>query len=452
MIKLAVGGYHKMKCRYCGHEIPDGMLYCEECGKEVRIVPDYNPLDDMLTAQVKGAISGENDYSEDDIYESVRNTTAMGRSTGAGRYTSAGRGTGTGRNGAPGNTAGRSAAGRNTAGRNTSGRRNTSGGSLPERERRRRQAERKKALRRKRRQRALIILAVLAVAVIAACFAIYQTSYAGIVNKGYKAIESKEYDKSAQYFQKAIAKNGKKAEAYAGLAKVYTKQDDLDKAESVFLNAIDKQPKNTDIYEACVQFYMDTDQKAEISLLLEDAQDNVRETLAGYFVKGPKFSLDDSETFEDVQELSLSAGNGCTIYYTTDETDPTVKSTKYAEPIQIGEGETVVSAIAVNKKGIPSLPVKKTYTVELPIEDAPAVSPSTGQYESATQIEIKVPEGYEAYYTMDKSDPTTASTKYVGPIDMPEGETIFKAILVNAKGRTSGVTTRNYVLELSQGE
>ena len=142
MIKLAVGGYHKMKCRYCGHEIPDGMLYCEECGKEVRIVPDYNPLDDMLTAQVKGAISGENDYSEDDIYESVRNTTAMGRSTGAGRYTSAGRRTGTGRNGVPGSTAGRSATGRNTAGRNTSGRRNTSGGSLPERERRRRQAER----------------------------------------------------------------------------------------------------------------------------------------------------------------------------------------------------------------------------------------------------------------------------------------------------------------------
>ena len=424
MIKLAVGGYHKMKCRYCGHEIPDGMLYCEECGKEVRIVPDYNPLDDMLTAQVKGAISGENDYSEDDIYESVRNTTAMGRSTGAGRYTSAGRRTGTGRNGVPGSTAGRSATGRNTAGRNTSGRRNTSGGSLPERERRRRQAERKKALRRKRRKRALIILAVLAVAVIAACFAIYQTSYAGIVNKGYKAIDSKEYDKSEQYFQKAIAKNGKKAEAYAGLAKVYTKQDNLDKAESVFLNAIEKQPKNTDIYEACVQFYMDTDQKAEIPLLLEDAQDNVMETLAGYIVKGPKFSLDDSETFEDVQELSLKVGSGYTIYYTTDETDPTVKSTKYAEPIQIGEGETVVSA----------------------------VSPSTGQYESATQIEIKVPEGYEAYYTMDKSDPTTASTKYAGPIDMPEGETIFKAILVNAKGRTSGVTTRNYVLELSQGE
>ena len=99
----------------------------------------------------------------------------------------------------------------------------------------------------------------------------------------------------------------------------------------------------------------------------------------------------------------------------------------------------------MNKEGIPSLSAKKTYVVELPIEDAPAVSPSTGQYDSPVQIEIKVPDGYEAYYTMDRTDPTTASNKYTGPIDMPVGETIFKAVLVNAKGRYSGITTRNYV-------
>ena len=92
----------------------------------------------------------------------------------------------------------------------------------------------------------------------------------------------------------------------------------------------------------------------------------------------------------------------------------------------------------------PSLPAQKTYTVELPIVDAPAVSPSTGQYEEARQIEIKVPDGYDAYYTMDESDPTTASTKYTGPVEMPEGTTIFKAILVNGQGRSSGITTRNY--------
>mgnify|MGYP004476926919 len=42
-----------MRCRYCGYRIPEGKLYCENCGREVRIVPDYNPLDDMLTAEIK---------------------------------------------------------------------------------------------------------------------------------------------------------------------------------------------------------------------------------------------------------------------------------------------------------------------------------------------------------------------------------------------------------------
>ena len=50
-----------MRCRYCGQEIPEGMLYCEACGYEVRIVPDYNPLDDMLTEQVKVSIDGNGD-------------------------------------------------------------------------------------------------------------------------------------------------------------------------------------------------------------------------------------------------------------------------------------------------------------------------------------------------------------------------------------------------------
>ena len=123
-------------------------------------------------------------------------------------------------------------------------------------------------------------------------------------------------------------------------------------------------------------------------------------------------------------------------------------STKYtSEGIQISEGETTIKAIAVNKKGVPSAIGKKTYTVEFPVEDAPAVSPSTGQYDEAVQIEVKVPEGYTAYYTTDGTDPTTASTKYTGPIDMPKGETLFKVVLVNGKGRMSGITTRNYMYD-----
>ena len=167
--------------------------------------------------------------------------------------------------------------------------------------------------------------------------------------------------------------------------------------------------------------------------------------MSDYVSDMPEFSLEEG-TYTEVQQVSLS-GNG-KIYYTTDGNEPTTDSTLYTEPILIEDGTVVIKAICVNKKGIPSLVATKTYQVEIPIEDAPAVTPSTGQYTSATQISITVPEGYTAYYTMDNTTPTTASTQYTGPIDMPEGQTIFSAILVNKNGKTTQVTKRNYVLNL----
>ena len=45
-----------MKCANCGADIPAGMLICPDCGTEVQMVPDYNPLDDVLTREVKGSV------------------------------------------------------------------------------------------------------------------------------------------------------------------------------------------------------------------------------------------------------------------------------------------------------------------------------------------------------------------------------------------------------------
>ena len=399
-----------MKCRYCGHEIPDGVLYCENCGKEVRIVPDYNPLDDILAQEIVGSINGEPTGLDLSDTERLRRTASQRRTTGRTM-----RGTGT---------------------------------MTEDREARRRQAQRRKAQLRKKRRILLAVMFLILAALIGGIVLIYKNSYNGIVSAGNKALERQEYSEASSAFQRAIGKNKERPEAYTGLSRVYLAQNDPDAAESVFLDAIEEQAGNSDLYGACIDFYIDTKQQMEIPGLLDEATDQVREALSEYIIDVPEFSLDAKETYEEVQQLTLTAGKGLTIYYTVDGSDPDTGSTKYTEPIQLDEGETTVTAIAVNKNDIPSMPEAKEYVIELPIEDAPAVSPSTGQYEAATSIEVKVPDGYEAYYTTDGSDPTTASAKYTGPVNMPEGETLFKAVLVSGDGRLSGITTRNYVLEL----
>ncbi len=47
-----------MKCVHCGANIPDDQMICPVCGAEVQIVPDYNPLDDILAREVRGSVEG----------------------------------------------------------------------------------------------------------------------------------------------------------------------------------------------------------------------------------------------------------------------------------------------------------------------------------------------------------------------------------------------------------
>lgn len=397
-----------MKCRNCGYEIPSGELYCKRCGEEVRIVPDYNPLDDMLTAQIKVSINENGEY----VPDSRTYTRSM---------------------------------------KNNENKRHTGRTTMDEREARRRQAQRRRELKKKKRRRLLMIMATLFIVFVIAGVLLYQNSYTGIVRKGNKSLNSAEYAIAQECFERAIEKKPEQTEAYTGLSKVYIAKNSLSQAEKVFSDAIKNHPDNAAIYEAFIQFYMDTSRTLAIPQLLSKASDSIQNSLKEYIVETPEFSLDENEIYDDVQQLTLTSSEEV-IYYTTDGTEPTFNSNKYSEPLQLNEGETIITAISVNKEGIPSVFVTKKFVIEFPIEDAPAVSPSTGQYDKPTVIEIKVPDGYTAYYTMDGGNPTTASSKYSGPINMPENDTLFKAVLVNSSGRVSAVTTRNYILDISEDE
>lgn len=442
-----------MKCMNCGAEIPEEQLICPECGQEIQIVPDYNPLDDVLAAQVKGAVnetlvSGGRSRAKEGRYPTGR-TAAGGRASGRTGYMPGRTGHVAGRTGYV--TGGTGQTGNVSQRTGRTGRVDGRTGRNPQadREQKRRQAEKKKMLAKKKRIRRLLVLAVVVAIGIVLAVVCYQNSYTGQINKGERHLAAKEYDQALARFQKAAGKDKKRSEAYTGMADVYTAQGDLEKAEQVFTDAIAGQASNTELYRAAITFYMDTEQESKVSVLLDECEsDKVLEELKDFISDAPEFSLDDTDVFDDVQELELT-GSGKAVYYTADGTEPTTSSTKYAGPIQIPEGETVIRAISVNDKGVPSLEAKKTYIVELPVADAPAVTPSTGQYETAQTITVQVPEGYKAYYTTDNTTPTASSDEYTGPIEMPEGSTIFSVVLVNdSNGRTSGITKRNYELIL----
>lgn len=406
------------RCKYCGHEIPDHLLRCERCGRVVRIVPDYNPLDDVLKAQVKGSMDGSGsplDEYEFETHSAQRRNTAYIDRDGVRKTTNAGHRTG-----------------------------------QPSKKVQNRKAERRRAQRKRKRRMTLLIMLFFFILCGIGIFFLYKNSYAGLVNRGNKCSLEQNYTEAVSCYEKAIKKKPDKADAYTGLSKIYILEDRQDGAEALFDEAIESYPENVALYEAYIQYFLSIEEDQNIPILLEDAPERVRNKLKNYVVSVPEFSLDDKETFDDVQQLSLTSSEK-NIYYTTDGSNPTMKNgEKYTEAIQISEGETVIKAISVNEDGIPSAVITKTYLVELPIESAPAISPSTGQYDTATTIQIKVPDGYTAYYTMDGSDPSASSTLYSGPIEMPVGVTIFKAILINGKGRESAITTRNYELVIQE--
>lgn len=411
-----------MRCTHCNAIIPEGWMRCPRCGKEVQIVPDYNPLDDVLTQEVKGSVEDvTRQLQTKDVRDFGRRQEVY--QSKATRVLSQ-------------EELDEIQAGRERAARNRS-----------RAEAKRKQQERKKQLVRRRRKVLLILFLVLLIFGAAFGYFLYQNSYVGKVAKGYDALQMKEYQTAEKYFKHAIGKNAQRAEAYFGLAETYMEQDEGDEAESVFLSAIASYPSNEELYRAAISFYEETKQLDKISEILEDCDDeSVLSSLKAYVSTEPVFSLDDGK-YSEVQEVTLSA-SGETIYYTTDGTNPTSSSTKYTEPILLNEeGKTQIKAIAYNKKKIPSLVVSKTYEIEFPVADAPVVTPSTGQYSTATQISITVPEGYTAYYTTDGSTPTTESSLYTGPIEMPEGQTLFSTVLVGKTGKMTQITKRNYIYQ-----
>lgn len=84
----------------------------------------------------------------------------------------------------------------------------------------------------------------------------------------------------------------------------------------------------------------------------------------GSNVTAPTLSLEEG-TYTSSQTLTISADEGCNIYYTEDGTTPTAESTKYENSITIDKTVTI-KAIAIDAEGNKSSVVTRIYTIVTP--------------------------------------------------------------------------------------
>ena len=150
-------------------------------------------------------------------------------------------------------------------------------------------------------------------------------------------------------------------------------------------------------------------------------------------------------TYPTAQSVTITDPTpAATIYYTTDGSTPTTTSTKYTAPILVQVTETI-KAIAVATGYTQSAVASATYIIK-PTVATPVFSPVAGTYTSTQSVTINdATLGATIYYTTNGSTPTTASTKYTGPITARVTQTI-KAIATATGDTQSAVASATYTL------
>src|ERR1017187_6193397 len=153
-------------------------------------------------------------------------------------------------------------------------------------------------------------------------------------------------------------------------------------------------------------------------------------------------------TYSSTQSVTISdSTSGATIYYTTNGATPTTSSTRYTSPISV-TSSIVIQAIATASGHSQSAVGSASYAIQSQAA-TPAFSPGSGTYSSAQSVIITdSTSGAAIYYTTNGAPPTTASTRYSGPIPVNSSLTI-QAIAIASGFAQSAVGSASYTIQPS---
>jgi hypothetical protein len=149
--------------------------------------------------------------------------------------------------------------------------------------------------------------------------------------------------------------------------------------------------------------------------------------------------------YDAAQSVTISTTTpAATIYYTTDNTEPSILSDVYAAPIAVGHNMTL-KAIAVSANTSLSAVGTAAYTITPPAA-APTFTPAGGDYRGVQVTLATTSAGASIYYTMDGSTPSATSTPYTGPIAIADGspDVTIRAIAIGNGWSASPIRSETY--------
>lgn len=374
-----------MNCPNCGNTIKEGSLYCEHCGEDIHIVPDFEP---EIEFNIEQTLNG--------IVEEMK--------------------------------------------QETEGKQEDNGSSMPVDKPQKKQYGRIAAI--------IAGTVLLALTGVAGLFTYRYNSLAYQMQRAVQCTGNAQYDRAIYYYNRAMELDDGDIELQFALAEVYFLKNNKIEYEYL-LREIAKNPNATmeqleRAYGKLIAIYRAREDYQTINdLLLDSNNSTIITTYQNYIAMEPEFSVKEGY-YNVIQPLKLTAFGSGKIYYTMDGSVPDENSTQYTAPIILDDGDYIIKAYFVNEKGITSPCVTGEYHIEIEEIPAPEISAVSGEYNFPIYIEV-LNDDENVYYTTDGSIPTYSSTAYAGPIPMPLGKSTFKFARIE-DNRTGIVAERTYQL------